>query len=66
MTRALDAKHYLLGLLLRRDKVPSFTDYPYCLPVVRNLTSIEFHPKVTFLVGENGTGKFTLLEAISP
>jgi len=65
MTRALDAKHYLLGLSLRRDKVPSFTDYPYCLPVVRNLTSIEFHPCVTFIVGENGTGKSTLLEAIA-
>lgn len=65
MTRALDAKHYLLGLSLRRDKVPSFTDYPYCLPVVRNLTNIEFHPSVTFIVGENGTGKSTLLEAIA-
>lgn len=65
MTRALDAKHYLLGLSLRKDKVPSFTDYPYCLPVVRNLTNIEFHPSVTFIVGENGTGKSTLLEAIA-
>ena len=65
MTRALDAKHYLLGLSLRRDKVPSFDDYPYCLPVVRNLTNIEFHPSVTFIVGENGTGKSTLLEAIA-
>jgi len=65
MTRALDAKHYLLGVSLRRDKVPSFTDYPYCLPVIRNLTTIEFHSKVTFIVGENGTGKSTLLEAIA-
>ena len=65
MTRTLDAKHYLLGLSLRRDKVPSFADYPYSLPVVRNLTNIEFHPSVTFIVGENGTGKSTLLEAIA-
>ncbi|MEI6168903.1 MAG: AAA family ATPase [bacterium] len=61
----MDAKHYLLGLSLRKDKVPSFTDYPYCLPVIRNLTTIEFHPSVTFIVGENGTGKSTLLEAIA-
>ncbi len=26
---------------------------------------MEFHPKVTFLIGENGTGKSTLLEAIA-
>jgi len=65
MTRTLDAKHYLLGLSLNRNKVPSFADYPYCLPVIRNLTSIEFHPNVSFIVGENGTGKSTLLEAIA-
>lgn len=63
--KAIDANHYLLSLSLRRDKVPSFTEYPYCLPVVRNLTRIEFHSQVTFLVGENGTGKSTLLEAIA-
>jgi predicted ATPase len=63
--KTLDAKHYLLGLSLRRDKVPAFTEYPYCLPVVRNLTKIEFHPNVTFIIGENGTGKSTLLEAIA-
>lgn len=65
MTRTLDAKHYLMSLSLNKDKVPSFSAYPYCLPVIRNLTSIEFHPHVTFIVGENGTGKSTLLEAIA-
>jgi predicted ATPase len=63
--RAVDAKHYVLRLSLRREKVPAFTEYPYCLPVIRNLTKIDFHPAVTFLVGENGTGKSTLLEAIA-
>jgi predicted ATPase len=63
--RILDAQHYLLDVALRRDAVPSFSEYPFLLPVVRNLTSIEFHPKVTFLVGENGTGKSTLLEALA-
>jgi len=63
--KTLDAKHYLISLSLRRDKVPSFTEYPYSLPVIRNLSTIEFHPNVTFMVGENGTGKSTLLEAIA-
>lgn len=38
------------------------------LPVVKNLAKIgkiEFRQPVTFLVGENGTGKSTLLEAIA-
>ena len=63
--RTLDAQHYVISLSLKRAKIPSFAEYPYCLPVVRNLTSLEFHPKVTFIVGENGTGKSTLLEAIA-
>jgi predicted ATPase len=50
---------------LLRDRVPSFKRFPYSLPAVRNLESLPFHPNVTFLVGENGTGKSTLLEALA-
>lgn len=32
---------------------------------IRNLTELEFHSNITFFVGENGTGKSTLLEAIA-
>lgn len=61
----LDSKPYLREVSLNREKVPSFDDYPFSLPVVRNLHTIQFHADVTFLVGENGTGKSTLLEAIA-
>lgn len=42
--------------------------YPFTLPVVRALTTsagLELDPGVTFLVGENGTGKSTLIEALA-
>lgn len=39
--------------------------YPFNVPLVKNLQEIEFRGPVTFLVGENGTGKSTLLEAIA-
>ncbi len=63
--RALDAPHYLLDVKLRRERVPSFDEYPFSLPVVRHFGTLTLHPKVTFLIGENGSGKSTLLEAIA-
>ena len=56
---------YLLHLQLLRDRVPAADRFPYTLPAVRHLDTLAFHPKVTFFVGENGTGKSTLLEAIA-
>lgn len=61
----LDITHYVLQVRLLRDKVPSFNRYPFSLPAISNFEDIDFHPKVTFFVGENGTGKSTLLEAIA-
>lgn len=50
---------------LERDKVTSFDAYPFSIPAVRDLHEIALDPKVTFLVGDNGTGKSTLIEAIA-
>jgi predicted ATPase len=36
-----------------------------CIPAIRHLHRLEFHPAVTFFIGENGTGKSTLIEAIA-
>ncbi len=56
---------YLRNIELKRDNVQSFSEYPFCLPSIKNLSRLEFHPKVTLIVGENGTGKSTILEAIA-
>lgn len=39
--------------------------YPFSIPILKNLQEIVFPTQVTFLVGENGTGKSTILEAIA-
>lgn len=56
---------YIRGMELQREKVPSFSQYPFCLPAINNLFNLDFHENVTFIVGENGTGKSTILEAIA-
>lgn len=56
---------FLRHLKLLRERIPDPNKYPYNLSAFRNLDELEFHPKVTFFIGENGTGKSTLLEAIA-
>jgi predicted ATPase len=56
---------FLKSVQLRRELVASFDVYPFSIPAIKQLTSLELHPRVTFFVGENGTGKSTLLEAIA-
>jgi len=57
--------HFLVHLELLRERVPSFDVYPFSLPAVRALETLPLHPKVTIFIGDNGTGKSTLLEAIT-
>ncbi len=42
-----------------------FSTYPFSLDIIRNLKEIQFRKQITFLVGENGTGKSTILEALA-
>jgi predicted ATPase len=54
---------YLIGLKLLPAAVEK-KDYPFNLPAMRTL-DLRFLRPVTFLVGENGTGKSTVLEALA-
>lgn len=56
---------FLRSVQLERERVPSFDAFPYSIPAIKNLHTLELHRNVTFFVGENGTGKSTLLEAIA-
>ncbi len=41
------------------------THFPFSLPIFRSLQEINLESPVTFLVGENGSGKSTFLEALA-
>ena len=56
---------FIRSIKLNTDKIQSFDEYPFNLPIIKNLDKIKFHPNVTFIVGENGCGKSTILEAIA-
>jgi predicted ATPase len=48
-----------------QDRFPTLTHYPFDLDFLRKTTSLDFETPVTFFVGENGTGKSTLLKAVA-
>jgi predicted ATPase len=51
--------------MIRPELVEDPRAFPLDLPAVRALDRLVFHPDVTFLVGENGSGKSTILEALA-
>src|SRR5690242_10332013 len=56
---------YLKRVLLEPDRVEDRDGYPWNLPFLRDGSfELEFTTPITIIVGENGTGKSTLLEAI--
>jgi predicted ATPase len=55
---------YLSGVYTVPERIPAEDCFPYNLPFVRGL-DLDLDRPVTFFVGENGTGKSTLLEAIA-
>jgi len=56
---------FLRKIVLLRENIPSFHRYPFSIPSIKTMEELDIKSKVTFFVGENGTGKSTLLEAIA-
>jgi predicted ATPase len=61
----MNSNIYIREIKLKKINTADSERYPFNLSVVRNLTSLPFNSPVTFFVGENGTGKSTLLEEIA-
>ena len=59
------ASHFLRSMSLNVDPAALPQTYPFTIPAIRKMPTLDFHPKVTFLVGDNGMGKSTLLEALA-
>lgn len=60
---SLDAP-FLRSVVLMRDRIEDPVAYPFSIPAVQALDGLEFSA-VTYLIGENGSGKSTILEALA-
>lgn len=56
---------HLKSITVRDFSEQDKTSFPFNLEIIRSLQEIEFRSPVTFFVGENGSGKSTVLEAIA-
>ncbi|HVK72916.1 MAG TPA: AAA family ATPase [Kofleriaceae bacterium] len=58
------AAPFVRSVSLVRDKIEQPDTYPFTLPAVQALDGLELAP-VTYFIGENGSGKSTILEALA-
>ena len=56
---------YLRRIWLEPSHIADRAAYPFCLPFLRDGFELSFDRSTTIIVGENGTGKSTLLEGIA-
>src|SRR5207237_9770721 len=56
---------YLKRIWLEPSRIANREAYPFCLPLLRDDFELSFDKAITIIVGENGTGKSTLLEGIA-
>lgn len=62
---SITAAPYLDKVKVALSPTVDGVQYPFSLSIIKSLREIAFPSQVTFFVGENGTGKSTILEAIA-
>lgn len=61
----MQERPYIRAVKFKSSESLDWASYPYVVPAVNDLESIKFYLQVTFFVGENGSGKSTILEALA-
>ncbi|MCG8571218.1 MAG: AAA family ATPase [Spirochaetes bacterium] len=61
----MDGLPYLKEISIKTSEQRLDSKYPFNIPAIKVLDSIQFKTGVTYFIGENGSGKSTLLESIA-
>lgn len=61
----MNTKLFITKISLDRENIPEFDKYPFNIDVIKNFEELKLTSPVTFLVGENGIGKSTFIEAVA-
>lgn len=56
---------YLKRVWLDPSQIGDREAYPFCLPIFASDFEVSFEAPITIIVGENGTGKSTILEGVA-
>ena len=61
----MNSNLFIKEINLERKLIKDFNEYPFNIDFVKNLDKLIIDSPVTFIVGENGTGKSTFIEALA-
>ena len=56
---------FIKKITLERYRIEDFSKYPFNIEVIKNFEELEITKPVTFLIGDNGIGKSTFIEALA-
>lgn len=62
---ALFSNLFIDGVKYEKDDVKNKNIYPFNISSIESLDKLTFSKPVTFLIGENGAGKSTFIEALA-
>lgn len=56
---------FIKKITIDHDNIKEYNKYPFNIPIIKNTKEINLTNNVTFLIGENGIGKSTFIEALA-